>query len=488
MYYPTRFQPKSAFLADIFVMSKMLSSKYQVYACSRVSHTPQFQPKNHVLGRKPTRTFVLTLFLLSFFLLGCQPKVYLMPPPVGLVYNKHFFEMSSETVDENYFYTLYATNREPFEKLNQKIGYTIFPSDTLRLGFVVHSAGGEGMGWEDLKQQSLRTKRDKDLLLKQEYVKEIVQYSKGDDLGKTSPQADGFFDQINKVLDRTYDKDILVYVHGANSNFYRASAQGAQYFHYTGHNSLVITFSWPSAENILKYKVDVLHAKQTVPAFARLIEILARHTKARNINILAYSAGAQVVAPGLEYLNDLYPELPSEELKKRMRIGEVYFAAPDTDFKAFVERYLNFKDIVERTTININQNDRILRLAAFQNGVSRLGSPDGSELNEKEKNVIIAAMKTPQLDLLDVGRSKALNVGRAHDSWYNHPWVSNDLLLLFLFNADPVDRGLEKFVHESGAEGYLFPPDYDSRVKQIINEHRAEDWQKDKIETLQEVQ
>ena len=436
----------------------------------------------------PTRDFIVASFVFSIFLLGCQPKVYLMPPPVGLFYNDHFFKMSNETVDENYLHTLYATNRKPVEKLNQKIGYTILPSDTLRLGFVVHSAGGEGMEWEDLKQQSLKTKQAKDLLLNQEYVKEIVQYSKGDDLSKTSSQADGFFDRINNILDKTLDKDILVYVHGANSNFYRASAQGTQYFHFTGHNSLVLTFSWPSAENILKYKVDVRHAKKTVPAFARLLEILAHHTKAKNINILAYSAGAEVVAPGLAYLHDLYPELPTEELKKRLRIGEVYFAAPDTNFKKFVMLYLNFRDIVERTTININQNDQILRFAAFQNGVSRLGRPDASELNEKEKQVLIAAMKTPRLDVLDVGRSKALDIGGAHDSWYNHPWVSNDLLLLFLFKANPEDRGLEKFFLQSGAEVYLFPLDYDSRVKQIIDEHRDEVWQKAKVEVLQEVQ
>ncbi len=49
-------------------------------------------------------------------------------------------------------------------------------------------------------------------------------------------------------------------------------------------------FSWPSAEDIFKYKTDVLHAQKTVPAFARLLELLATHTTARNINILSYSA------------------------------------------------------------------------------------------------------------------------------------------------------------------------------------------------------
>lgn len=85
---------------------------------------------------------------------------------------------------------------------------------------------------------------------------------------------------------------------------------------------------------------DVLHAQQSVPAFSRFIELLATHTKARNINILAYSAGAQIVAPGLAYFSEKYPDESKAELKKRLRIGEVYFAAPDTSFKPFVERYL----------------------------------------------------------------------------------------------------------------------------------------------------
>ena len=154
------------------------------------------------------------------------------------------------------------------------------------------------MSWDEIYNESLQAKRSQDILITREYAREVVEYNIDDDLNTVSSQADGFFEQIDELLDENIDKDILLYVHGANSSYYRATAQGAQFYHFTGHNSVVITFSWPSAENILKYKVDVMHAKQTVPAFARLIELLATHTKAKHINILAYSAGDQVTAPG----------------------------------------------------------------------------------------------------------------------------------------------------------------------------------------------
>ncbi|MEA3469043.1 MAG: alpha/beta hydrolase [Thermodesulfobacteriota bacterium] len=414
--------------------------------------------------------FILLLPLLLFA--GCQQKVYLMPPPIGLHPESQLFYMSDEDKkDDNLLYTLYATNRIPINKLNSSIGYTIFPSDTLELGYVVYSVGDEDMSWDDLYEQSLKKNRDTNLLLIPKHIREGAEYHKDADINQTSDRAEGFFDRINRAIDMSFDKDLTVYVHGANSNFYRATAQGAQFYHFTGHNSVVLSFSWPSAENLLKYKTDVLHAKKTIPAFAQLIEILALHIKARNINILAYSAGAQVAAPGLAYLRNLYPTQSSQKLKERFRIGEVYFAAPDTAFSPFVKRYLTFKDMVGRTTINLNHNDKILRLAAFQNGVSRLGRPNATELNEEETEIIIAALETPKLNVLDVGGSEALNLGGAHNSWYNHPWVSNDLLMLFLFNAPPEERGLIAFYNEHGVKHYHFPQNYEQKIRPIIAEH-----------------
>ncbi len=399
-----------------------------------------------------------------------------MPAPVGLTGETQFFKLTEDSTDANLLYTLYATNRIPFNKINDSTGYSIFPSKKLELGYLVYSVGNSGMSWDDLQRESLKQDRDDDLLLTQEYVRPMALYRDDDDLQRySSARAEGFFDMINTALKGSYDKDITIYVHGANSNFYRATAQGAQFFHFTGHNSIILTFSWPSAENLFKYKTDVLHAKKTIPAFAQLLEILATHTEARNINIIAYSAGAQVVAPGLAYLHDLYPERSSRELKEKLRVGEVYFAAPDTAFKPFVERYLKFKDIVNRTTISLNWNDRILLLAAMQNGVSRLGRPDTSELEESEIQAIVEFLDTPDLDVIDAGGSRALNLGRSHDYWYSNPWVSNDLLMLLIFNASPEERGLVPFRTEGGTTLYHFPDDYAEIIPYLLKE------QKDKV-------
>jgi esterase/lipase superfamily enzyme len=414
------------------------------------------------------KNYFFPLLFGLIFLVGCQPKVYLMPSPVGMAAEGQLFRKTKELQDDNYLYTLYATNRQPNDPDNSSGGYSIFPSDSIRLGWTVHRVGDEGMSWEEILEQSLKSDRSKDLLLTSEYSREIVSHQIGTGVEEISAQANGYFYELDTILDRTFDKDILIYVHGANCNFYRATAQGAQFFHFTGHNTIVLTFSWPSAENLFKYKTDVLHAKKTVPAFAELIELLATHTKARNINILAYSAGAQVVAPGLAYLRGLYPDESPESLSKRLRIGEVYFAAPDTAFEPFIERYIKFKDIVKRTTINLNRNDVVLKLSAMQNGVSRLGRPDATELTEDERRIILDVMNTPKLNVIDVGDSAPLDIGRAHDSWYNHPWVSMDALSLLLLNLDPLERGLEEHLYGGVGKTYRFPDNYETDFRKRV--------------------
>ena len=411
-------------------------------------------------------------FLLIAVMLACtgcgQKRVYLMPAPVAIQPDTGYFTPAASGITGNRLLTLYATNRVPFNMTEKTRSYSIFPSDDLRLGYCIHTVGDAGMSWEELYEMSLQKKRQKDLLLDLEFNREEIMFDEDQDIAALLPEQKEFFDSINSILEMKADKDITVYVHGANSNFYRATAQGAQYFHFTGHNSTVMNFSWPSAENIFKYKVDVLHAKKTVPAFARLIETLALHTRARNINIIAYSAGAQVVAPALVLLRNQHLEKDAEEIRDRLRLGEVYFAAPDIELQSFAFRYYRFKDIVQRTTISINENDSTLRFSSLTSGKARLGRPRRGEIDIAEQTIFATQSATKSLDLIDIQGSTALNIGKSHSFWYSHPWVSTDLLMLMLFNLPPEQRGLTRHTVENDLVIYRFPDDYEEKVAQQI--------------------
>lgn len=99
----------------------------------------------------------------------------------------------------------------------------------------------------------------------------------------------------------------------------------------------MIFYSWPSAENIVRYGRDVENIEATVPTFVRFIKMLALHSSAERINILAYSAGAQLATKSLAVLGAMAEADEREELRRDLRLGDVYYAAPDADFDAFVE-------------------------------------------------------------------------------------------------------------------------------------------------------
>jgi len=106
------------------------------------------------------------------------------------------------------------------------------------------------------------------------------------------------------------------------------------------------------------------------------------------------------------------------------------------------------------------------------NGV-KVGRPDISELTNEEFQILIDASETSVLNILDIGGSKALKVGGAHDSWYGNSWVSSDLLILLLLNEGPLERGLERYKYEGGVLTYRFPDDYDLKIQKYLDEKRS---------------
>jgi len=414
-----------------------------------------------------------TRFLAAGFalasLVGCQPTVYLMPTPEVLQSGKHDpFSLDPQREHGNQVVVAYATNRLSAGPKTDRSYITLF-DNRLRLGATVLRLGEEGTTWEDLHRLSKSGERDAAIPLEIEAATEMAVLGTGE--GESlSPDAQAFFAAINDALSASLDKDLTIYVHGANNNFYRANAQAAQYRHFTGRNSVVLAYAWPSAESLLRYAVDVHNARKSAPVFARLLTLLAEHTKARRIDILAYSAGAQILSPALRFLSETYADDASETLKERLRLGEIYFAAPDVDFRQFVEDLACYIHIPDHVTLTVNPHDAVLGMAADHHGVSRAGRPDPEELTEEETQWVKQASRELPMDVIWITSNEIPGLSRgSHSFWYSHPWVSTDVLVQFLFDARPDERGLEIYEEEGKARVWYFPPDYPQRASAAID-------------------
>jgi esterase/lipase superfamily enzyme len=413
---------------------------------------------------------IWTLLLSTLVLAGCQPPVRLMPTPeVFLQSEINPFRFNPAFEKSNEIEVFYATNRVPLGSVSSR-HYTVLPSDDLSLGVATLNIGGGPKTWEWLYQISTTADPHEEsrppLILDSMHELAVVDGALNASLD--SPAADAFFAKVNAALDKSIDKDLMVYVHGANTSVERAAGQAAQYRHFTGRNSVVLFFAWPSAENFMRYATDVANARRTEPKFARLLELLSKHTKAAHINVLAYSAGAMVASPGLARLD----ELPKGDEHPAVRLGEIYHAAPDANFRDFSADLPRYVKLARRVTFSANMGDSVLTISRMhQRTGSRAGRPNPNELSAADSQWLIETSKTLNFDVLRIEPANIPGMSRrSHNFWFGHPWVSTDVLLKFWFHAPPVQRGLQENSTAQGLQYWTFPADYDKRLEGAVRE------------------
>lgn len=407
--------------------------------------------------------------LLAVLLAGCQTSpVRLMPTPVPFVDGYiDPFRTAGAGSGSTEVPVFYVTNRAALIEKPEPIYLTV-PADTLRMG-VAHVRIGDGtLDWETLHRLSTSADPEERPIVRLQRLEQMAALEPEQRV-ENSADARAFFDRVNRALAASPHSELLVYVHGSNNTVPRAVAQASQFRHFTGRRMVVLVFMWPSAGSLLRYLTDVVNAAASVDDFARLIALLAEHTQASSIDVLAYSAGAQVASPALAKLATPAPGESRERLRQRLRLGRIYFAAPDIDTRRFVDELKAYVDLTGRISLAANLNDSALRFAALIARASRAGRPDVGELGDEQSAFLVDASNDLGFDVINVDPDDipGLPVG-SHAFWYDHPWVSGDLLAKLLLDAAPEQRGLEAQATGSGKRYWRFPADYDRRLADII--------------------
>ncbi len=307
-------------------------------------------------------------------------------------------------------------------------------SNQLRLGVATLQIGDERTTWASLQAMSTSTAAGQRPVLSLKSTREMAVVDDG--AQSLADDAQAFFAYVDELLEHSPDRELLIYVHGANTDFDRAAAQAAQFQHFMGPNSVVIVFAWPSAGTLLRYGRDVVTARRSEPVFADLLDLLSRQTQAAHLNVLAYSAGAMIASPGLARAG-------SAADPGRIHLGEIYYAAPDIDLPVFVDNLPRYENHVRRVTIAVNLGDRALSFAQWRHRVSRAGRPNLADIGPDERQWLAEASGRQQFDVLSIRPEDLPGLpASSHSFWYDHPWVSTDVLLKLRFHAPPLARGL----------------------------------------------
>ncbi len=406
---------------------------------------------------------VLTI-LISFH----NPPMRLMPVPAAFVKSgSALFEANPNLRRDNRIELFYATNRLALGPRNDRT-HAITPGRDLLLGVTTIRIGGEGTAWDRVYEWSLGEDGERRPQLLLERMAELASLPGDEEVPPAGPVLDpsmrAWLGLVDEALARSPDRNIVIYVHGANSTVERAAGQAAQLRHFTGQNAVVLLFAWPTAENFLVYPRDIETAFGAAPQLARLVGLLATHTQVRKINLLSYSAGGTVASDGLARVG-----LYSRERGFDPKLGQVHHSAPDADLRDFVGDLRDYASVAQRVTVGLNMEDSALRLSEVLNRGSRAGRPDLRELSPGDMRFLQQANRELGLEIVRVRPGDLKGVGsRSHAFWYMDPWAASDVLLELGFALGAADRGLEPGPGSSGLAYWVFPPDYEARLLAVL--------------------
>jgi len=377
-------------------------------------------------------------------------------------------------VDLDQITTFYATTREPGKPGDPKV-FSKHRGGALILGRATLQIGEEGDAWRALYAESTTVEeRDRVAL---SLIDTELEVSIDLDSPPVTPaeDAEAFFSELNDALDASPSRILTIFVHGANNSFYESVARGAQLQYFTGKTDVALTFAWPSAGSIWGYGHDTKQAKQSIEDFAQLMKLLAQHSTAEHINIIAYSAGGRIVGGALVRLAEEFPASDARfDWSKKRKVNQVYMAASDEPLNDFADHYPIYSHLVDTITVTANPKDAVLGLASIVDGQVRLGSAGGGDnvkdLTDAEREHLRELINSGKLNFIDMQINDIEGFEYTHGAWYENPWLSTDVLVTLYIGLDPQTRGLRSYRTAQDVGVWYFPKDYLSSLKTTLIE------------------
>ena len=415
-----------------------------------------------------TRRILLLVLLLAAvvttFFVFYHPPMRLMPVP--LIFREGadaILGARPELVTDTRIPLFYATNRLPVGPQDDRL-YTVAPDRRLHLGTATLRIGDETATLAQLHEWTSGAGTSDRPFIHLETMAEAANVAPGE---PPDEDALAFFAELDAAVAASRSRELVVYVHGANTTVERAAGQGAQLHHFSARDAVVVLYAWPTAENFLRYPRDIEAAFGAAPHLAEFLDLLATHTDAERIDLFTYSAGATIGSDALARVANDYPAAAA-------RLGEIVHAAPDADFRGFVDDLAAYAGHAGRVTATVNLGDSALRLAQAVKRASRAGRPDLGELDPAATAWLLAAADDDGLEIVQVSPDTMPDLpATSHTFWYDDPWVSGDVLATLLFHLAPADRGLEPGTAASGTRYWGFPADYPARVPRVLDAIRA---------------
>ncbi|RDJ23024.1 alpha/beta fold hydrolase [Bosea caraganae] len=197
------------------------------------------------------------------------------------------------------------------------------------------------------------------------------------------------------------ERDVLVFVHGYNTNFADAAYRFAQIVYDSGFKGVPVLFTWPSRAELLAYPYDRESTFYSRDFLEMNLRAISKDIGAGRMDILAHSMGTLLT------LETLRQAAIRGDGSFGGKLRNVMLAAPDVDLDVFK---MQMRTIKRPVTVFVSADDRALDFSRrFAGGKIRLGALSA---NDKQDIADLEKLGVDLIDLSDVSTSDSLNHGK----------------------------------------------------------------------------
>ena len=161
------------------------------------------------------------------------------------------------------------------------------------------------------------------------------------------------------------ERNAFVLIHGYNVSFDEAARRAAQIGYDLKIPGEMAFYSWPSHGSTANYPADEATITASFPYIAQFLRELSEKSGAERIHLFIHSMGNRGFLSALERL--VAEDHPS------LRLGQVFFCAPDEDVRTFKDKVTNFPHQFENRTLLVSPDDKAVAMSKWVHKHARVG-------------------------------------------------------------------------------------------------------------------
>lgn len=251
--------------------------------------------------------------------------------------------------------------------------------------------------------------------------------------------VDGRAERSRRFMDQAF-----VFVHGFNVSFEDALYRTAQISYDLEFDGVPMLYSWPShkASSSLQlaqaYVHDIDMSDSAPEYFVEFLELVAKKTRVKQINIIAHSMGNRALMEALRRIAN------NPERLAKLDIKQVIFAAPDVEQSRFEEIAKQIRQTAQGITLYASSSDKALMASKEAHlGLVRAGDVPAS-----------GPLITPGVDTIDVTAAGANSFWSLdHSVFAEKSHIITDIKLLMETGVRPPDQRFGVFKPKTVAAG-----------------------------------